>query len=692
MELQLGHRGWQNHSPERIRKSRNDPPLSPAKGILLTPGTAANKRKTVSFGNFAPGKKDRVDLFTGQTIASASNGGFTTVPLAAGKLQGDQEPQPVLTKSIFESQLEASKRRIGKQVTSQEPVVDVRPEKNRGDPRASIASPENVREALPDTTADLNVPCSRSGKHWKGEYDQYHRKSNREMRRIIQHGQTIKSYAQKKDSEATSLHEKLTRELAKVATMEAKVSELAIELANVRSRGPQGDVDPAQLVTDLAKQTATAIRYKQKADRYKAAMEVHDVTEASPADNDDCVQITLNDIPKPPGEQVESREMIILHSELNNFRSAVTIAEDKAAKLESENMALKQRLARVKVEMQNYEQRRVAREERLARKQAKLFAAKEESEAKFEQLRLEHQQLRRMQHDGVDERVQDERSSVRRSEGFQEENRKPTAIQGEQDVPRNTEIAPSEGPPIKSLEERHAALAPRQRPDLHQERPDSISQKLGSPLAQKKSPTRDPEHLDNKKAREPKGTAGRTSQESGIDIWTYDTQAELVDDTLPSAETPKDSDFSLLRRSTHAALQEISQNSIFEQQLNDQLPSQYFETTIESSAPAPPPHKSAPSSAVRRMHCRRSSIASPRPSFLSIASSAQKPETQRLRPDSSNIWADRRSAIVSTSTRTSTMGSRKALPPDRAEAAKKRLEAKKGGQKTKVGPADGVRG
>ena len=660
VDAQLECDEWRSNPPENSKRSRKNPPLSPAKGILLTPGTAVVKRKTVSFGEAARSGERKDDIFAGQTIVGTDEGRLSANPASAGSPKENQETQHVLSKTKFEYQLQASKRRIGKRVSSKDHMVGNNTERH-GTPKESQ---ENSQEILPDTTIDLDVPCSRSGKHWKGEYDHYQRKSNREMRRLIQHGQTIKSYAQKKDSEVTGLREKLNKELAKVASMEAKVSDLAIELANARSRSAPGDAEPTQLMTDLAKQTATAIRSKQKAERYKAALEAHDILTRLPESKNDCVQTVDANAPKRPAQQVECHEMDALRTELSNLKSTFTAVEEKATKLEGENRALKQRMARVKMEMQSYEQRRHAREERLARKQGNLLTAKEKIEAKFEQLKIEHEQLQRMHQLSVDEGGQ---KAALNSKSLQEECRRSAATRFHQRMLGDAVNLPSLEDHMKSLEEKHAALAP-----------ESILQRPTSPLAQPSLPKTRTNSFNNEKAIESGTATSPDPQESGVEIWTYDPQDGLADDILPSGETSTNSDFNLLRRSTYAALQEISHNSISEQQPHCQPSSpQIKPLPASAAASAMTLHKPRFSPAALQVNSRRSSIVSPRPSFVSIASSVQKPDTQRFRSDSTYRWADHRSSILSTGTRTSTLGSRRALPLDRAEAARKRLEAKR---------------
>lgn len=682
-----GSKEEQGSPSGRRTRSKHDRLSSPAKGILVTPGTAANKRKTVSFGNFAVGAKDRFDLSAGQPIAAASQEEPTMVQATPTESPKDQEGQPVLTKSSFETQLEVSKRRIGRNANTQQRVMDAKPAEGRRAPGANTVGQEIPQEAVRDITVDLDVPCSRSGKHWKGEYDQYHRKSNREMRRLIQHGQTIKSYALKKDSEATSLHRKLDKELAKATSMEARVSELAVELADVRSRGAHGNTDPLQLMTDLAKQTATAIKSKQKAERYKAALKAHGVAEASPGNNDECVSIALPHSPKSPNEQVELLKMPELRSELNNLQLVLEVAEDKATKLRTENLALKHKLARVKVEMQSYEQRRLAREERMAKKQAKVQAAKEASEAKFEKLKFDYEKLQRTHQTSIDEHRTDQRLPVLRAESSGKEGKQSTVAQAQYAAPGKSRVILDQQGLPESLEGRHAALAHGRTFNQPRERPQSPIGKSRSHLKKNSRPPGETNRLENDEAKE---NMDLISEGSSLNVWTHNALDDLSENTPPSAGTPQGLDFPLLRHSTYAALKEISQNNISEQQPSDSPPVPQVGAASNVLGPAPAPYKPTLSSAVRRMHSRRSTIASPRPSFISIPPSAQNPGTQRIRSEPSRISMDRKSSLVSTGTRTLTMNSRRALPPDRAEAAKKRLEAKRADKKAKDGPALGT--
>ena len=622
----------------------------------------------MSFGGPANTDQGGLEQLDGKIITGVNGRGSGPSSAEAGSLEDDEGIQPILTKSMFTAHLKASKRRIGSEADLQKLVV-IQPEETRQ------ACSDSSYEALPDATVDLNLPVSLSGRHWKGEYDQYQRKSNREMRRLIQHGQTIKSYAQKKDSEATILQEKLNKELAKTSSMEAKVSKLAIELAHAPVRPAPGNGEPTRLVNDLAKQTATAIRSKQKVERYRAALETHDAVMSPLGDNDECAQVNLVGSPRPLVQEAGSCELISLRSELHNSQSLMKAAEDRANKLRDENLAFKQKLARIKVEMQKYEQRRHTWEDRLARKQEKLLLAKERVEAKFEQLRSEHEQLQRAHQAYIDENRQNEGSLIKQDSGSL------ATIEAKQKTLGSDENPSNDALVTECLKERHAPLAPERRARIGQEGLKKSLQRPTSPLIRSPKRDRASGSLDDAASKKLKDTIHQAPNESSLESRACEPKGNLTDKNLSTNKTLGNSDYSVLRRSTHAALQEISQNGLMERQLDAHGISLRDNTSIESSMPTPTLHKPCPSSAVRRMHAHRSTLVSPRPSFLSMASSVRKPESQRSRPKSSVLGTDSGASILSAGTRASTLGSRKALPPDRADAARSRLEAKKGVKK-----------
>ena len=645
-----------------------DLPLSPTKGILVTPGTGANKRKTVSFGSLAPEDTHcAINLVKEKSLASQA----AVKDLQSSEVQADASPmkkETTLTKSLFEAQLGDSKRRIGMKSTGQGSEDDT---KTLSDHRKCSSS--NTQSCplpqIPDTTVDLDIPCSTSGKHWKGEYEQYQRQSNRELKRIIQHGQTIKSYAQRKDSEATSLSEKLNDQIAKAAAMEARVSELATELANARVHGAIDQDNSAETISELAKQTALAIRYKQKADRYKVALDKRAQGKPSPEQVDDCVRTSMKGGP-PPESDAQDRQMNILRNELEKLRSSIQAAEEKSLKLQHENITLKQKMARVKDEMKSYETRRSAREERLKKRETKLIMGKESCEAKLTSLLVAYDKLQRRY--GKDKHV----SSLDALPTLQST----AIIATSKEKPRNAICAAT------SIELANKSGGRRTSQYAHEsdtfpacpgiETGDIKVHRTNSPLFHESTP--DPALIllsqpDTKRSPRPNiPDAG----ESSIGIWTQGIKSGLGDDNLAVAETLIDSGFSFFKREAQDVLQEIDQNAVVEQGVPEHS---FLSLERMRDVSETPIHKSSSRSTSHGMQSRRSTIVSPRPSMLSFTPNPTKPYAQAKEPNSSNILGEKPSRIPSGGTRTLTMGSRTGhLPPDRVEAARKRLDARKG--------------
>ena len=369
--------------------------VSPAKGILLTPGTAATRRKTVSFGLRDYKSVEKPVLAVFDDIDASIDPGLTPYKQDLNSSATSQPRHSQLTKTLFE----LSKQKTGSETLSQH--SDEMPAAAQHNHPATVQM-ANFNDS-PDITVDLSKPRSRSGQHWKQEFEEYHQRSNREMKQIIQYGQNVKSYAVKKDYEATNLAEKLNKELRKAAEMEAKVSRLAKQLKMAQARGPEGETDQMRLIGDLAQQTALSVRYKQKAEQYKAAIArqgssrniaghiSEDDEEHAEADTDEEI------VPFTPSPKVkdDSTEMAVLHAQLDSLRDIARASEDRAAKLESENHALKHSLARIKTEMMSYETRRNAREERLRNKEAKQKAVIEEQEKQLTQLTIKNESLRK---------------------------------------------------------------------------------------------------------------------------------------------------------------------------------------------------------------------------------------------------------------------------------------------------------
>ena len=373
-----------------------DIPASPSKGILLTPGTATTRRKTVSFGSTEAKEEIRIKKYDNGAEANNQLGRTENGSQQHATLE-NKAPQSALTKTL----IELSKQRAMKEPDPEGSPIEEKKSESESNIDFKIGT-GSVSDA--DTTMDLSQPRSRSGRHWKLEYDQYHKRSNREMKKIIKYGQNVRSYAAKKDAEATMLNQKLKRASVKVAAMEAEVTRLAAHLNKAQVQEPDRESDRAKLVDELAKQTALVISYKQKAEEYRKTLKKINPQSVILDAQDEAPEEETADILQQNTNDIDTERQIVdnanLHAELQNLRLSAKAAEDKAATLEKENAALKRSLARVKEEMMSYETRRQAREERLVRREAKHKAAEEECERRLAKLTVEHQELLLLQGSG----------------------------------------------------------------------------------------------------------------------------------------------------------------------------------------------------------------------------------------------------------------------------------------------------
>lgn len=633
---------------EPVTKPRTVSLMSPGKGILLTPGTGAARRKNVSFGGLAFNEKaGNEESYQADPMSLPDVDSPSTIEA------GPRRPQTNLTKALYRARIGTKKE---DNAGPKEPDGKAASVKSEVETKAEGEDKEDVVAGSADITVDLNHPFSRSGQHWKAEYERYFKNSDREMKKIIKYGQSVKSFAAKKDSEASYLGEKLDQELSKVAEMEAKVSALAAQLATARVQGSE-DSDQGKLVEELSKQTALAVRYQQKADKYRAALlktnpvifEAVDGVE--PATLISSQNILLPEVSGPTEE-------ILFHAELEKYRDVAKRAEEKASRLETENSMLTKALSKARTEAKSYEASRLAMEESFKKKEIGFTAAKEDYEAQIKKIMAEHEKALRKFH--------------------QQKYSKDEAIS------LTTEILKGENVVAKALA--NGALYPKTAIEI--ETPQSS-----------KSPYR-----------------SRT-QQSHVDIWSLGGHGDRLQDS-PSRRKPAVTQMFDSTGVDLSVLKEIDRNVIPD--LEPQNPAGLSSHTTISDADIakkqlksdPPPEESftpdspfneldsqkaplfiAPqvykSSTSRRMRDRRSTVASPRPSMVNFSTSPRKMAPTQSRavnittqlPMSDNNFAnndhlDVPSFVSIKSSRTAGSKRQTALPPDRLAAAKARLKEK----------------
>ncbi|KAL9000042.1 MAG: hypothetical protein Q9169_001287 [Polycauliona sp. 2 TL-2023] len=641
-----------------FRAQKKTPLNSPAKGILLTPGTATTRRKTVSFGsldNRLGLVEDRMEKTQQESLEVIKDPEkITANPLPPKHDEEASLVQPTLTKASFRAQLNASKRRLSERDTSAVPTAEGRNTSNNVAQYGRVPGQPDSGDSMADFTVDLTKPRSQSGQHWKAEYERYQQNSDRELRRVIQHGQNVKSYAEKKDVEATELQEKLKRELAKCAAMEIKVSALATQLTSSKKTGTAGLSEQESLMNDLSRQTALAIRYKQKADRYRIAIQQQESSSLGQNyehnQNDASDRVTdissISILPLADNTGGDS-ELSRLRAKLRAFRMKLSIAEERASKLEATNAKLTKNFLRVKDEMNNYDARRVRKETRLKEREEALVAKNNVREAKFRLLETEHLNLLRHVNDQPPSSF--ERQPMLHSGLGKSDPKRKSTLPKERREPRQSTF-------IKGQADGSLEIVPLPDSKLHETQRDKTSVK-------------GPE----------------------IDIWTIDTPSD-TGDMAPSAAEPAINLSSIaVSEATHQALREIDRNSVSEYPSEPFLPPDTPRPTLRHLATMdsqlrPDFPSSEPTSAARRMTERRNTIPSPRPSMVTMDSSAVIENSKS--PNASNAeWRRDASRLSAVGNRTSTMnGGRRRLaelPPDRLAAAKARLAQKqslKGGR------------
>ncbi|KAL9587780.1 MAG: hypothetical protein Q9212_000072 [Teloschistes hypoglaucus] len=598
--------------PSRAAKAM--PMISPAKGILLTPGTANNRRKTVTFGNLQINGAG--DHEKSRPVFETTSAGIEDIKegLAEQNPKKDQPGQFNLTKASFETQLNASKHRLGaQQEPKKEPAVK--------DGISNASARPDAADTTIDFTVDLTKPQSQSGQHWKAEYERYQKNSDRELKNVIQHEQNVRSYAEKKDAEATELQEKLKRELAKCAAMESKVTKLATQLAGSNGNGSEGSSQQENLMNDLSRQTALAIKYKRKADRYRTAIQQQKLSSVGHVYGEDLNDTTISDLGRAPKaldrSAQEGSELIALRRELDAMRSKLGSAEERAVELEAVNAKLRKNFLRVKSEMHNYDGRRLRREARLKEREDKLVAEKTACETNLEQLRKKHEDVLR-------------------------------------NLSRRTVVSDAQDPlvPIDSN---------GQRP--HSNRTSAVGKAAQAPGKTSNLPS-----IDIWTMNSPNDTGNTTPSAaepainlSSIAISEATQQAlrEIDSNTVPdyASEPPFPPDTPRPTMKHLAAMDSALQPN--------------FPSSTETSL----------SSASKRMNNRRRTIASPRPSMVRMASSAVKvqdtPQARSERRREPNLA----SAVAAESRKSTLNGLRsrvvEELPPERLAAAKARLAQRK---------------
>ncbi|KAJ5134642.1 Spindle-body formation-associated protein [Penicillium atrosanguineum] len=356
-----------------------NPSGSPTKSILVTPGTIANRRKTVSFGEGVVDNEGKRDARVTKTPPNPA-GNITTQWMSGS---ADGKPRSKLTQTLLDARDNANNNAESPTKSATAFTSDTK-----------TVSRSQSKDEVEDITLNLDEPRSESGKYWKTEFDAYRVRTNREIKKLIHYRSVAKSYARKKDSESLRLADKLREEEEKVVEMEHQVSRLAAAIAGEGSQaGKEG------LIQDLTKQTTLALQYKQQVSSLRRSLEQQgvvkcDVVQATESTKEEQHSDSSSELRKVQQElkqaNAQIEEMKRQSSDLSTLRNLAQSSEKKAQDLKKENHSLKQTLARVKQEMSRYEGRRKEKETKLKQREAKLEARIQEYRERLKSASQEH--------------------------------------------------------------------------------------------------------------------------------------------------------------------------------------------------------------------------------------------------------------------------------------------------------------
>ena len=190
-----------------------EPLPSPTKGILLTPGSAAAKRKTVSFGDQVVDNENKRPMRS-DNIGEGPERGSNNIAKHSVQFENAEPPSKPYGRSRLNEALEHAR-------------TDSVKRKGKSEKQAKWKE-----EA--EFTADFADPRSDSGKYWKQEYDIYRENTTREVRKLVAKQKAAKNFARDKDIQCTQLGEQLREEQKKVARLEQRTAELEAQLKELR--------------------------------------------------------------------------------------------------------------------------------------------------------------------------------------------------------------------------------------------------------------------------------------------------------------------------------------------------------------------------------------------------------------------------------------------------------------------------
>lgn len=339
---------------------------SKKQGILLTPGTIGRK-KSVSFGAGVVDNEGRKGMHGRSGIPNDCPGKFPSpyTPKVSG-LPGPSK-QTSLTKAMENSREKKKPTRSNGDTATKTVALsptanknaasnvdfeldeDITDSREESDLTHTLIDNNTLPDYEGDMTFDLNKPHSQSGRYWKSEYERYHQEAYEEMKKLVKYRELAKSFAKKKDDEAMSLSQKLKEEQHKVTMMEEKVARLSTYIAD-RRLDTADDRDAPELMRQLARQRALTEQYRAEVNSFQQAMDERNADTNMSGDHRRTLYKIQRELKKA---RDQLKDMNSLRSDLHGMKLNVSAAERQVKKLNEENSRLQKELVQVKEDLKN---------------------------------------------------------------------------------------------------------------------------------------------------------------------------------------------------------------------------------------------------------------------------------------------------------------------------------------------------
>ncbi|TVY84181.1 hypothetical protein LSUE1_G000956 [Lachnellula suecica] len=653
--------------------------ISPTKppGILLTPGTATSRRKTVSFGNEVEDKEEKL-----------GEGGASNQWPSERRVSGKASRKTTLTKQLEEArESKSSKTSASKSSADSKPQSDFQTRGRKAAEKLSSGSSRKSKSersnqellqemvAEPsggDITLDLNEPRSQSGQYWKAQFQTYHDEATAELSNLLKYKHLAKTYAKERDSRALDLHQKLREEQRKVLKMEEHISMLSARIATAGLEGV--DDESPELIKELARQTALALQYKSQVEEFRAALEDNESSPEKRNSHDGRIltsprteQTTVDTNRELKKAREQLREMQSLRTELDNVRKTLYTAEKTTRKLQDENTKLTQELLHADLRLETLVEKSEKRRQ----------SSEEQRQKKDEALKTLQKDYDNLKEHAKSQRRDAEQMLKKRHDQAVEFRKEIASLQGAESSTQELQLT------LQKKTKEHDQIVTELQAEIARlkakgsGREDIVVSKANSmPL-----PERVAISSDASQTRE--SLIPVSSQPISRPLKTVASARQLRSDT--PAGSPQ-----VRSRSSHSALSEIvNQASVDTVPPSTSGPVQYTPmmkrfSDLSLQSPSQPSQEPTPHVNNRAVH-QRNCQPSPMPSMFNIPSSPPKPVARRPRASdelprkrSSNDLLGRRQGNINSShfSGSEVSRARSNLPPERAAAARARLEQK----------------